>query len=317
MLSKKTKILIIGFGSIGQRHYKNLRNLGFKNIRIYDVNKDLIKGKNLIKSINKKELQNFDVAFICSPNHLHIKHALACANAGCDLFIEKPLSHSLKDIKKLENLCKKNKLINLVGCNMRFHPCLEFIKKYLDSKKLGKIYSIDHEVGHYLPNWRKGKDYRKNYAAKKSTGGGIIFDSVHEFDLLFWLNNFFDVVDSKFIFDKVGDLDIQTEDICRAIFKFKNNVFGSVHCDYLQKTYSRSCKIIGDKANLEWDFNENTVWLLSEKSKKRLFFIKNYNLNEMYVDEIKYFFDCINKRKNAFNDIKIAGKVLEYCVKRV
>jgi len=315
MLNKK--IIIIGFGSIGQRHYKNLLILGFRDVYVFDSDKAKTKGKKTIKNANAQELKKFDTAFICSPNHLHIKHALACAKSGCDIFIEKPLSISMDKISMLEKECKKSGLINMVACNMRFHPCLKFIKKYLDSKKLGKVYSIYHETGNYLPNWRKGQDYRKNYATKKRLGGGIIFDAIHEFDLLFWLNNFSEPEESKFIFDKLSNLKIETEDLCNAIFKFKNKIVGSVHCDYLQKTYSRSCKIIGEKGNLEWDFNENIVWLLDEKSKKKLFLIKNYDINKMYIDEIKYFFDCINKRKNTFNDVKIAQKVLKYCVNRI
>ena len=41
-MNKKSKILIIGFGSIGQRHYKNLKKLGYKNLYVFDTNKKVI-----------------------------------------------------------------------------------------------------------------------------------------------------------------------------------------------------------------------------------------------------------------------------------
>jgi predicted dehydrogenase len=315
---KQNKIVIIGFGSIGQRHYKNLLSLGFKSVYAYDVDRKKLKDRDIktVKNINVKTLRDFDVAFVCNPNNLHIKTAINCAKADCHLFIEKPLSHNLAGIKELENLCKKKKIINFVACNMRFVPCLQFIKKYLEKKGLGKVYSIYHELGYYLPYWRPGTDYRKNYAVKKSTGGGIILDDIHEFDLLFWLNGFKEVKESKFIFNKASDLDLSTEDNCIASFKFNNKVLGSVKCDYLQKIYSRGCKIVGEKGNLEWDFKDNIVWLKNNNGNRKLFAVKKYDLNKMYIDEVKYFFNCLSNGRRTFNDVKVAGQVLKYCVDR-
>lgn len=317
-MNKNTKIIIIGFGSIGRRHYDNLSRLGFKNLSVYDIDKSKLKAEKLkkINDIKIETLKRFNVAFICQPNNFHIKTAVLCAKAGCHLFIEKPLSHNLKNFNNLLFLCRQKKLVTMVGCNMRFHPCLEFIKKYLAEKKLGKTYSLDHEFGYYLPYWRPGHDYRKNYAAKKSTGGGIILDDIHEFDLLFWLNDFAPVSDFKFICDKVSRLQIETEDICLAIFKFKNKVFGSVRCDYLQQDYSRHCKIACEKGNLRWDFKENIVWLSDHDENRELFSVKDFDFNETYIQEIKYFFACVDKKQKTFNDIAVAYNVLKFCVNR-
>src|SRR3989338_4123125 len=98
---KHPKILIIGLGSIGQRHHRNLLALGYGNVWAYDANNKKIKDLRLkISTLTPSALQDFDVAFICTPNYLHMKHALLAARAGCDLFIEKPLSHSLKGIDR-------------------------------------------------------------------------------------------------------------------------------------------------------------------------------------------------------------------------
>lgn len=314
-MNKKINIIIIGFGSIGRRHYANLAEMGYKNVFVYDINKEGI-GKNIkaIEKLNEKNLKKFQVAFICNPTNLHIKTALACANAGCHLFIEKPLAHNLKNIETLIKSCKEKKLINLVACNMRFNPCLKYIEQYLSKGKLGKVYSINHEFGYYLPYWRPGQDYRKNYAAKKSTGGGIILDDIHEFDLLFWLNDYKGVIDSKLICGKLSDLKIETEDICLAVFKFKNKVFGSVRSDYLQQAYSRGCKITGAKGNLLWNFKENIVHLETKEKAIKLFGSKQHPVKQMYVDELKYFFSCVEKNKPTFNDAAKAYELLKYCL---
>ena len=318
-INKKTAIIIIGFGSIGKRHYRNLLELGYNNLAVFDPTDDALSGFNGIKRViglNNNALKDFKAAFICSPNNLHIKHATICAQAGCKIFIEKPLSHNLKDISKLISILKKNRAIDMVACNMRFHPCLAFIKNYLNKGAIGKIYSIQHEFGYYLPDWRPKNNYAEGYAAKKAAGGGIIFDDIHEFDLLFWLNNFEKIVESKFIFGKVSDLAIETEDICIASFKFKNKILGLVKCDYLQKKYSRTCKIIGERGNIRWDFNENIVWLETKSGTKKIFKVKDYKVNTMYIDEIKYFFKCLEKNKQTFNNTEMAFSILKYCADR-
>ena len=293
--------------------------LGCKDIAVFDPMDKAFSGVDGVVRIKKLDVDSareFDAAFICSPNNLHIKHALVCAKAGLHLFIEKPLSYNLNGIKKLENICKKKNLVTMVGCNMRFHPCLEFIKKYISGKKLGKIYSIRHELGYYLPYWRPAQDYRKNYAAKKSTGGGIILDDMHEYDLLFWLNNFIKVIENKIIFNHASNLEIETEDQAAAIFLFGNKVLGTVLSDYLQKNYTRKCKVVGEKGELEWDFKENKVWFKTKDSIKKLFEVKDFDFNLTYIKEVKYFFDCVKYKKATYNSLKIAGNLLRYCVNK-
>ncbi|WKZ26171.1 MAG: Gfo/Idh/MocA family oxidoreductase [Candidatus Paceibacterota bacterium] len=310
-----TKILIIGFGSIGQRHYRNLVSLGYKNITVFDTDVKKIKYQKLkIKILDKKTLGNFDIAFICNPNHKHVEASIKCAEAGLHLFIEKPLSHDLKGVTKLEKLLKSKKLIDMVACNMRFHPAFLVIKKYIDSGKLGKIYSVDHEFGYYLPYWRPGTDYRKNYAAKNKMGGGIVLDDIHEFDLLFWINNFSPVKKHLIIKEHSGSLKIETEDIAKGIFQFKNGLSGSVSCDYLSKKYHRICRVVGEKGNLSWDWNENIVWLENEKSVKKIFGEKEYDKNEMYIEEVKYFLKSVKEKKKTFNDVTQAKEILKYLI---
>src|SRR3989338_7943883 len=104
-IDKKTKIVVIGFGSIGQKHYKNLLALGYDNVFVYDVDKGKINaGVKSLLVLDEKKLKGFAVAFICNPTSEHIKTAIICAHAGCRLFIEKPLSHSSRGLSRLLKL---------------------------------------------------------------------------------------------------------------------------------------------------------------------------------------------------------------------
>ncbi len=315
MLPKDTNIIIIGFGRIGQRHYANLVSLGYTNVFVHDVDQKKIatlRAKK-IEKLTAKELQSFDVACICTPTHLHVKTALLCARSGCHIFIEKPLSHSLSQLTQLQKICVQHKVRCMVGCNMRFHPCIQYIKQYIEAKKLGNIYSIHHEFGENLLQWRTAADYNKSYTKKS---GGIVLDDIHEFDLLFWLNSFSKVKKSQFICNTSGAFPISVEDNCIASFSFANNVLGSVRCDYLQQQYTRTCKIVGEKGTLTWNMNENIVWLHTQKKNKQLFKASSNNVNDMYVDEMRYFLQCIASKQTPMNGIIEAKKILELCIKK-
>jgi predicted dehydrogenase len=318
-INKKTAIIIIGFGSIGRRHYNNLLRLGYHNVSVFDQADDVFAGfanVERVEHLNSEVLKNFEIAFICSPNNLHVKHAIMCVQVGCQIFIEKPLSHNLQDVDKLISNIKEKEIIGMVACNMRFHPCLKFIKEYINKGRLGKVYSINNEFGYYLPYWRPQQDYSKNYAAKRKTGGGIILDDIHEFDLLMWLNNFEKIAETRFLFDKSGKLKIETEDNCLATFKFKNRVLGLVKCDYLQQAYSRKCKIVGERGNLEWDFKENIVWLNTKDKSINIFSAIKFDFNQVYLDEVSYFFRCLAEEKETFNNLELSSQILRICLAR-
>ena len=121
------KVLFIGLGSIGQRHYRNLKKIK-KNFKFYALRKikkspELDSYNNInsekfnydqkyITELKNEETNNkFDIIFICNPSSLHVKYSLKFAKKGSALFIEKPLSHNLHGVNKLKHLIKKNKII--------------------------------------------------------------------------------------------------------------------------------------------------------------------------------------------------------------
>ena len=113
------KAVIVGYGSIGKRHCKNL--LKIKNI---EVSKKI----KIFNSLDDCLKLNPDRGFITNESNLHIKTAIKLAKAGCDLFIEKPLSHNSVGLKQLSKIVSEKKLITLMGCNFRFLPCLKKVK---------------------------------------------------------------------------------------------------------------------------------------------------------------------------------------------
>ena len=184
------KILIVGLGSIGKRHLINICSKTNYEIIVYTRRTDLqlIRRKN-IKIFDNLDLclkENPNVAFITNETINHIPIALKLAKKGLHLFIEKPLSNDLRQIRNLLQIVKEKRIVTLVGCNFRFHKCIQKIKSLIEQKKIGKIISVKVECGTYLPDWHPYEDYSKGYAARDDLGGGVVLTCIHELDYLYW-----------------------------------------------------------------------------------------------------------------------------------
>ena len=305
------KIAIIGFGSIGKRHYKNITTKFNDQVFVCSKRKNLPKKIRQVKTIEECIIEKPDIAFITNETSLHLETALKLANNGCHLFIEKPLSNSLKNIKKLEKLVKKKKIITQIGCNLRFNPCLIKIKKLLENKKIGRVISFHSENGSFLPDWHPNEDYTKTYAANKKKGGSVVLTSIHEIDYLYWFFGKVSEVSSNT--GKFSELKISSDDYSAILLKFKNGIIGEIHLDYYQRPKTRTCKIIGTKGTIFWDNEENTVKIFQSSTKKLkiVYKLKEYDINKMYVNEIIHFRECVQKNKSTINDINQGIEILK------
>ena len=311
-------VLVIGYGSIGKRHITNLSK--FTNLHIFVCTNrkydSFLKNKKckIFTSLDDCIKQKPDVAFITNTTNLHVKTAIKLANANIHIFIEKPLSNSTNDVKLLLNTIKKKKLVTMMGCVLRFHPAIKKIKELLSENKIGKIISIHAENGSFLPDWHPYEDYKKSYASRNDLGGGVVLTNIHELDYLYWF--FGDVKEVFSITGKFSNLEIDVEDLSSILLRFRNNIIAEMHLDYFQKPSVRSCKIVGTQGTVYWDLSKNNVQLYDVNKKKWIntLKLKNYDVNDMYLDEIKHFIKCVNTGQNSINSIEEGAKILNIAI---
>ena len=304
------KIAVIGFGSIGKRHVQNLLSIPHMQIvictkqKIMNPSPDRVR---IVSSISECLKEKPDVSIIANVSNLHVPIAIKLARAGVDLFIEKPLSNSLKQTKELAALIGKKKIITQMGCQFRFHKCIKEIKQLILSKKIGRVISVRVECGSFLPDWHPYEDYTKNYAARDDLGGGVVLTNIHEIDYLYWF--FGEVLEVFSVTGKYSDLKISADDLSVAIIKFKNNVIAELHLDYFQKSEFRSCKVIGTKGTAYWDSEANTVMLYDNKKNKWIKVLEEsiHDRNSMFKEELNHFLSCVRKRKTTINPLEIDG----------
>ncbi|WP_316977869.1 Gfo/Idh/MocA family protein [Shumkonia mesophila] len=250
-------ILIAGLGSIGRRHLQTVRavlpdarivilrrpgqalpaGLGAKTALVHDVEAALAAG--------------VDAAIIANPAPFHVATALPLARAGVPLLIEKPLADSPEGLAPLLDACANRHVPLQVGYCLRFDPSLRAMKDALEAGAIGRVLSLNAEVGQYLPDWRPGTDYRQGVSARAALGGGALLELSHEIDYARWLAG--EVTAVAAAIGRLGDLEIDVEDSADLLLTFASGARATVHLDMLQRPATRICRIVGSAGTLAWD----------------------------------------------------------------
>lgn len=311
------KGLVIGCGSIGERHLHNLKKIGINNLAIFDENKRRVNELGLKyrseKFYDLKSALSYkpDFSIICTYPDSHLRIANYCIDICSNIFVEKPLSSNLNGVEKMLKRAHSKNLKVAVGYNMRFDHGLRFLKNKLDKGVISTPLSILAESGHNIKFWRPGTDYKYHYILRK--GGGIILDGSHEYDYIRWLLN--DEVKSVFCQTrKMASIKTETESIASIILKFRKGTVVSLFIDYVRPLYERQCHVIGEKGDLKWKFaTKRSSWkdydslsdstvrinLIGRESGVNNFLIPT---NQMYLDEMTSFIQSIIEHKKLIVD---------------
>ena len=297
------KFLIIGFGNIGQRHFRNLKKIFPEveinicttkrdNYRIFDNDLNITLSNSLtnyypINNIfyNVAEAltaENYDAVFICSLPPERIDIAIETANRGFNLFIEKPLSNNLDKVYKLREIVENKKVKCAIGYQMRFHPIIQKIKNMIKNEEFGHIYRVEISHCNDIYNWVKGrKNLHSFYALKKETGGGVVLSQIHEIDYSFYL--FGKHYPISAIYGNM--LGFEVEDNISIMSNLENDGRCTpivINLDFLSKIPTRKVTIYGIEKTETFDLltNNSDEW------------------NNLFLKEMKAFIDLLEDEKH-------------------
>jgi|TARA_B100000315_G_C14564549_1_gene582240 predicted dehydrogenase len=321
-MKKDLRFCLIGRGSIGTRHIKNLKTLSYNNIiaysEDYNKNKDVeFENKYNIKTVHdldKVKLFEPDALIIANPTAKHLKFAKIATEINSHIFMEKPLSHSLEGVHELEITLSRKNLTFFLANNLRYHPALCKIKELIDAGGLGNIYFARIMAGRYLPDWHNWEDYRNSYSARKELGGGVVLTLQHEIDYAYLLFGRFRRI--KSCVRKISDLDIDVEDIALIIIETEAGHLLEIHLDYLQRPPKRTIHIQGTEGSIEYQFGDKDLkyYDFNEQVLKDIVDLEDYDANQMYIDEMEYFVESINDDKKHMSNLEDAKYVLKACM---
>ena len=247
---------IIGCGNIGKRHAEEIQAIG-KLVAVCDIIRS--KAEALEKKYDAgsfssiEELfaqkKDIDVAVICTPNGLHAQHSIISLQAGCHVLCEKPMAINSSDcLRMIQEAEKAGKHLFIVKQN-RFNPPVVGIKRLLDEKKLGNVYSMQLNCF-----WNRDAEYYENaWKGTMELDGGTLFTQFSHFiDILYWM--FGDVKQVKaFKKNFAHNNIIEFEDTGVVILEFESGMIGAINytVNSFQKNMEGSLTIFGEKGTVK------------------------------------------------------------------
>ena len=289
------RILIAGLGAIGQRHARNLRQicgagvelLAYRRRRLPHLITEALQRDDSRDVESVLGIRSFDdldaalalrpaIAVVCTPSSQHVDIAQRAADAGCHLFIEKPVSHQLDGLDRLRATVEAKRLVALVGCQWRFHPGIRRIREQLAREALGPPRFAEIVYREYLPDWHPYENYRASYAARADLGGGVVLTQIHDYDLAWWLLGAPTRVTATG--GHLSELEIDVEDTVDAELE------GGACPVRVRQTFAgrpphRAVSIACARGTLETDLFAS---------------IDGFERNDMFLDEMRHLLDCVN-----------------------
>jgi predicted dehydrogenase len=274
------RFLIVGCGSIGERHLRVFRQATKWEIAACDPRSDRLEHmqdtygvQEVYRDFDEADLKSFQAVAICTPTHTHVPLSVRAAEAGCHLFLEKPVSTSLAGVDTLLKLVAERGVVLQVGYVMRSHPGLRLVQEWLQKGEAGEIVAGRVKVGYYVPDYRP--DYRDTYWMKSETGGGCILDASHQLDYIQWLLGAPGQV-SCFA-SHLGDWDVEqdVEDAAVILLRFPSGALADLHFNHLQRNYTHELELVGRQGTILWSYHENqaALYRASEREWERRDFV--------------------------------------------
>lgn len=309
------RILVLGGGSIGARHARNLLALRAGEVTVFEPEEKRRKilEQELKIPVHGDETEAFavrpDIVFVCSPTALHMPQAIRAVEAGAHVFLEKPLSHTTERAEELRKKAERGRRIVMTGCNMRFHPGPTTVKRLLASGVIGTPIAARIMYSGYLPAWRPQQDYRKSYSASPEQGG-VVLDCIHEIDLALWYFGPGTVVGASVL--PALSIGLETDGLAEMLIKHEAGVLSSIHVNFIEQGMRRGCHILGKNGALSWDFTRGSVQQIGEAGKVTSEFKQpeNWTPNQMYMDELQHFLDAVEQGKTPFGSLDEALQAL-------
>lgn len=250
------RALIIGTGSIGQRHMRNLRTVDpaieFTLLRRNAEPLELWPEAGVEVDLAAALRLAPDLAILATPSALHFNVLPTLIAHRIPTYVEKPIVTTADQVEAIRHALAENPgVAHIAGFNLRLLPSLEDARLAVSRGNLGRIVRASFSAGQWLPDWRKGQDHRQGYSARSSEGGGVLFDLSHEFDAARFLLGEMGLLHAATA--RVDALEIDSEGVAIATARSTSGALVSINLDYVTRHPIRRYELVGTQATLTWD----------------------------------------------------------------
>ncbi len=303
---KTVKLGIIGFGYIGQIHLRNsvkLENaevVGVADVSQKALNKAKKFGVKKIFSDYKDLLQDpeIDAVLISLPTHLHLQCTRDSAEAGKDIFLEKPIARNSDEAKELLAEVNKHSVKLMVGYHLPFHSGFREIKESMDKGILGDVVTAHAIFIASGPFFHRAEGYSpvpvpEWWFNKQLTGGGVLIDlGSHMINLLRWY--FGEIKDIRSCLGYRFNMDFEDSALC--MIKFESGTKAVVDVGWFSQDFMLKLDLLGSVKHA------SATHLPSSKIRQGLQMLMTGTSEffKPHIDEVKHFVNCLNQDVNPF-----------------
>lgn len=287
-------LLVIGSGSIAQRHIKNLIALNHKPTFL-TTSEDRLKEISNIYSIKgylsvDDALDDSDCVIIANPTHLHEFFLYKSFERRKHVYIEKPVSNRLDN---LVDLLEKSCCLTVeVGCQLRSSQNLGELKRRLRSDM---PYFYSFVMGLSLDQWRPNSDFKSSYSAHSKYGGGAMLDLIHTVDMSLFL--FGKIKHISMISKNCKKLDIEADEVSIMNIVHESGVIGQIQNDMISPSYRGRLEVIAEEHIYKYNIPDcKLVAINSVSDSLDINVNKQETRDQMFKDHMKHFFSRVSDR---------------------
>ena len=247
------KVLLVGLGRWGEKHLRVLGELGVE-LWVADVSperrafavKTGVAPERAVEDF-RQALPHVSAVDIVTPADNHLALAGECLRAGHDCFIEKPLTLTVDEGRRLAEIVAQTNRILQVGHIFRFHPVTTALRERLQGGGLGRVrYCTGRFAGFKRP---------------RTDVGVTQTDGIHYFDLFAYLLGREATAVTATLRDYLG----RGMDDCSFTTVEYGDVPAFVEAGYFAPGTYRDCVIVGEHATLDADFGSSEVRVLANR----------------------------------------------------
>jgi predicted dehydrogenase len=255
-----SKVLVIGVGSIGERHVRCFLKTGRAEISICDVNErqreEVGRRYEVVRryaELDAALAEAHDAAMIAVPADLHVGTAKSAVEAGLHVLIEKPLSVSMDGVEELAEAVRQLKRVAAVGYVYRAHPALAAMKHAIAAGTFGKPIQAVVVTGQDFSTYRPA--YRESYYASRARGGGAIQDALtHMINATEWLVGPVERVVADADHKLLAGVDV--EDVVHVLARH-GNVIGSYALNQFQAPNEVTITVVCERGTARFEYHKN------------------------------------------------------------
>lgn len=264
------QILVLGAGSVGKRHLKNLAALGARGFAM-DPRRDRLEEAagevTLVESFESLEeisdaWRDIDGVVVASPPAFHVDQCIAALEQGKPVLLEKPVSPTLASSRRLADICARPGAAPLLlGYTYRWwEPLREFRRQIIDGA-VGQPLNARFVMSAHLGDWHPWERYQDFFMASAALGGGALLDESHFVDLMLW---FFGMPRSIYgRVEKISGLELDSDDNVDIVASYESGLRVYIHLDLYGRPHQKYVSVTGEGRTIEWSFEPN-CWRVAD-----------------------------------------------------